>query len=263
MLGLNTPEFSIWGIPPYLFFACIATVVAVCTFIVLLAEKGYRIDRYLKILVVAIGGLIILARLFGCLSGIFGAIGRHEEITWDTVRNTGIVFYGGLIGLLVTYHIVVSKTKQSIHIDTINILVVTIPLFHSISRIGCFLGGCCYGIECNGLLSVLYTTDIFGEVVTARRLPVQLIEALFNFALFLYLLLLLRRDDWKRQNILERYLIIYSVFRFILEFFRGDIIRGIIAGVSFSQVISIGIWVAIIVRIKLRKNREDIIYESS
>ena len=121
-----------------------------------------------------------------------------------------------------------------------------IPLFHAITRIGCFVGGCCFGVESQSVISINYTTIIFGEVVTTYRIPTQLIESCFNFSLFLYLLVLYSKDDWQRKKILRRYLLIYSIGRFLIEFWRGDAVRGVICGVSFSQVISILIWIYLI-----------------
>ena len=122
-----------------------------------------------------------------------------------------------------------------------------IPLFHSISRVGCFVGGCCFGVESRSLISIQYTTRIFDEINTSYRIPTQLIEATFNLVLFIYLLLLFRKDDWIKKHILRRYLLIYSIGRFIIEYFRGDLTRGVINGISFSQIVSITIWLFLIV----------------
>lgn len=263
LFSFNTEGFNIWGIPPYLFCSCIATVVAICAFIILLSNKGYKIDPYLKCLSVAIGGLSIVARLFGCISGIYGAIGRNETITWETVKNTGIVFYGGLIGMLVTYRLMLLKVGDAAKDGTLDVLAVTIPLFHSISRIGCFLSGCCFGSICNTPISILYTTDVMGEIISAERIPIQLIEALLNLVLFVYLFHLFRRDDWHKKHIYEQYLLIYSLLRFFLEFFRGDIIRGVVAGISFSQVISIIILIMLVIKHKVKNRKmEGLIHES-
>lgn len=263
-MAFNTEEFNIWGIPPYLFCSCIATVVAICAFIIFLSNKGYKIDPYLKCLAFAIAGLAIVARLFGCISGVYGALGRKEAITWDTVKNTGIVFYGGLIGMLITYRLMLLRVGDIEKDSTLDILTVTIPLFHSISRIGCFLGGCCYGSICRTPISILYTTDVMGEIVSAERIPIQLIEALLNFVLFIYLFSLFRKDDWHKQHIYERYLLIYSALRFILEFFRGDEIRGVVAGISFSQLVSIFIWISLAIKHKLRNRKmEGLVYEGN
>ena len=58
-------------------------------------------------------------------------------------------------------------------------------------------------------------------------------------------LLFVRKKNLDR-NLLKIYLFIYACVRFILEFTRGDEIRGIWNGLSFSQYISIAIIILII-----------------
>ena len=139
-----------------------------------------------------------------------------------------------------------------------DVLAVCIPLFHSVARVGCFFGGCCFGKESHSIIAINYTTKVFDEVTTAYRIPTQLIEAAFNFCLFLYLLHLVRSEDWKNKHILRRYLFLYSIGRFVIEFFRGDLVRGVIFGVSFSQVISILIWVHLLVTLHSRCNKNEV-----
>ena len=134
-------------------------------------------------------------------------------------------------------------TVKDLH--AIDVLAMCIPLFHAIARIGCFLAGCCYGIE-SDIFSISYTILENGIIDTANRIPVQLIESIFNIGVFIYLLSLLRMENWKNKNLLFRYIILYSCGRFLLEFIRGDTVRGLIHGVSFSQMISILIWLAIL-----------------
>lgn len=79
--------------------------------------------------------------------------------------------------------------------------------------------------------------------------PVQLLEALLNFLLFLFLVWI---DKWLKKPLSNFgiYLVLYGAIRFFLEFLRGDLIRGIYI-LSFSQWISllivlIGIYIIII-----------------
>lgn len=104
---------------------------------ILISCEKYPLTENLIILFISLVVMIVFARLFGCLSGIYRDIGLGEKITWDGVLNTGIVFYGGLIGIIVSYTICAKKTHQDKHI--LDIVAVCIPLFHSITRIGCFL----------------------------------------------------------------------------------------------------------------------------
>ena len=110
------------------------------------------------------------------------------------------------------------------------------PLFHTFGRIGCFLGGCCYGIPCD--FGFVYTQNPIAMANGVRRFPVQLLEALFCFFLFLLLFSLFRRGRCKNR-LLALYLGIYSVGRFFLEYLRGDDYRGFLWGLSTSQLISI------------------------
>ena len=240
MTAFNTIGFTIFGIPSYFFFAVVAFVISVSVFIALLAEKKYSLSQNLRTLFVSVIIMIITARLFGCLSGIYRDIGMGHDVTLDGIISTGIVFYGGLIGLLLSFRILSKHIEQDIHV--LDLLAVCIPLFHSVARIGCFFGGCCFGKEAHSFIAINYTTKVFGEAVTTYRIPIQLIEAGFNIMLFLYLLHLIKGDNWKSNSILKRYLFLYSVGRFIIEFFRGDLIRGVICGISFSQIICILIW---------------------
>ncbi|MBD8967403.1 MAG: hypothetical protein EGR88_00130, partial [Ruminococcus sp. SR1/5] len=54
------------------------------------------------------------------------------------------------------------------------------------------------------------------------------------------------------------YLIFYSIGRFVIEFFRGDIIRGSVGILSTSQFISIFTGIAgIVLLIRIRKKRDS------
>jgi phosphatidylglycerol:prolipoprotein diacylglycerol transferase len=155
----------------------------------------------------------------------------------------GSVFYGGLFGgLLVGYFI---SKNNSTYRRFFDIGATSMPLFHFFGRIGCFLGGCCYGIESN--IGFIYRINPIVEANNVRRFPVQLLEALFDIILFFLLNYLLKSGKFKNK-ILYVYLAIYSVGRFFLEFFRGDAYRGIWFTLSTSQIISILIIFVLIIK---------------
>ncbi len=255
METFNAVGFTIFDIPGYFFFTVIGLVVSIGTFIVLIADKKYSLQKNIVMLFISTICVIIFARLFGCISGIYRDVGMAKKITFDGIKQTGIVYYGGLIGLLASYS-TMSKKVQDVYI--MDILAVCIPLFHAVARVGCFFGGCCFGKESHSIIAINYTTKVFDEVITLYRIPTQLIEATFNFCLFLYLLHLLRNEDWKNKHILRRYLLLYSIGRFIIEFFRGDVVRGVIGGISFSQVISALIWIYLLITLHSERNKNEI-----
>ncbi len=148
----------------------------------------------------------------------------------------GSVFYGGLIGGLIAGGISVKVQKLPADIAT-DCAAPSIALLHGFARIGCFLGGCCYGVEWEH--GVTFTKSLVEKANGVPRVPVQLYEAGFEFALFAVLFILLTKTDKLRGRLLALYLLIYSVGRFILEFWRGDEYRGFILGMSTSQFISV------------------------
>ena len=210
-----------------------------------MSSKKYDISQSTKILFLSLCGMALGAKGFGFLTGIYRNIGIDEPITLDTLLDTGIVFYGGLFGLIITYSLCLKSKHCNLDTQALNILAVCIPLFHAIARIGCFLSGCCFGKLYQGILSINYITTIENHVDENLRFPVQLVEALFEFFIFIYLLSLLKNEHWRSKRLLLRYLAIYSSGRFLLEFLRGDIRRGLIYGISFSQCISVIIWIVL------------------
>lgn len=207
--------------------------------------------RQIPIMLVSLAGMILGAKLFGILSYATYLSGVGQEITLDKlVYSSGIVFYGGLLGYLGTYALL-SKfflKKRKLGLD---IVAVTTPLFHGFARIGCYVAQrevdgvrmhrpCCYGI----VMDNAFCSHFFES-----RLPVQLFESAFNFLLFFGLLWLLlhNREERRRGKLLPFYLTLYATFRFCIESFRGDLVRGAIGTLSFSQVVSLAILLGVFV----------------
>ncbi len=157
----------------------------------------------------------------------------------------GSVFYGGLFGGLIAAMITVNakKLKKPLYRD---LMAFTIPLFHAFARTGCFLSGCCYGIECEWGFTT-HTNDLVPDINGVSRFPVQLLEAALNLLLFGVLFYLFKRTRnggfWKTR-LLPLYGIGYATIRFFDEFLRGDAIRGFVGSLSTSQFISILVWIA-------------------
>lgn len=223
---------------PYIFFITIAVVLASSCYIILILKYNYEVHKYTVIFLLSSIGLLVGAKLFGFLTGTYIAISTKENINIETLKNTGIVYYGGLIGFILTFTILCRVKDHRIEHKLLDIISVCIPLFHSCARIGCYFAGCCYGVESNLCISMMYTNKIDGVIVTVKRIPIQIIESSINFIIFFTLLYLLltRRFD---EHLLLIYAFTYAVIRIVLELFRGDIVRGVWNSISFSQVCSI------------------------
>ncbi len=163
----------------------------------------------------------------------------------------GQVFYGGLIGGFFTGWLYISRRKldRELYMDAMAPL---IPLFHSFARVGCFLGGCCYGIE-SSIGFTAHGNPYVPELNDVQRFPVQLLEAFCNLILFIILNYMYNRVRGKKMHgasafylrlkgrLMPLYLCSYAIVRFFDEFLRGDVIRGFVFGglLSTSQFISI------------------------
>ncbi len=165
----------------------------------------------------------------------------------------GMVFYGGLIGAVAALAIYMRCAKINCKKELTDIFAICVPLFHTFGRIGCFFGGCCYGIE--SMFGFVANNSLMPEMSGVRRFPVALLESLFNFILFLFLLYLFKKKR-KSGRLLFIYMMIYPVGRFLIEFLRADAIRGIFFSLSTSQWISILLFaVGIICYIKREKKQ--------
>lgn len=215
--------------------------------------------RQLFLMIASLLGLLGGAKLFGALSYATYLYQRGEEITFiGILKESGIVFYGGLLGYFLTFWILSKFFLPRRRLGR-DIVAVTTPLFHGFARIGCYLGRdydafhnlewhpCCYGVKMEGSAFCSHFWD--------HRLPVQLFESAFNFILFAVLLIVFLREkkDERRGRMVLFYLPAYAIFRFIIEFFRDDAVRGGFGPLSFSQIISILILEGVIVFLLLRK----------
>lgn len=261
------PEFEIFGInlPVYGLVSLVGILVATFVGIRLSHRRDINKQNLFSLAIVAGVGLLVGANLLyaltraGDIAELFSKYKDYESF-WDFVRSlfeisSGMVFYGGLYGGLISGVLWAKHKKISLK-DTSDLFSVLIPLFHAFGRIGCFFAGCCYGVKARwGISGRVVTMDVRES---AKRVPVQLMEAGILFCLFLLFLWFFKRNKCEGKLIFF-YLLIYAPLRFVLEFFRGDEIRGHFLMLSTSQWISIFtvLWVSvflIITKYKLKKS---------
>lgn len=143
----------------------------------------------------------------------------------------GFVFYGGMAGGLLGAALgaQVARCRFSPILEAV---LPSLPFGHGIGRVGCLLAGCCHGMPYTGPLAVR------DSVTGAAYFPVQLLETGVNFTIGLYLIVQAKRNK-PMPDLLFAYLGLYSAARFLLEYLRGDGIRGAAMGLSTSQWISV------------------------
>lgn len=173
-----------------------------------------------------------------------------------TLRSAG-VFYGGLIAAIgVCLYIMRRRGLDGWVIG--DILAPAIILGQTVGRWGCFAAGCCYGKPTSLPWAVTFTDprarEVTGVPLHVGLHPVQLYMSFADLILFFILLAVAARKKFTGQVILL-YLILYSILRGSLEYFRDDP-RGSFQGVSTSQWLSI-IMGVVALTIYVRRSRRQ------
>ena len=165
---------------------------------------------------------------------------------WDLI-SAGLVFYGGLLGGLLGLLFASRKTKRNILTFT-DLMAPCFCLAHAGGRIGCLMAGCCYGMEYSGPCAVVLDG--------VSRLPTQPMEAGFLVILSGVLTAIFLKKP-RRGAVTGWYMVLYAVWRFIIEFFRDDF-RGSVGVLSTSQFISLFIFaLGLFLLIRSRKAVND------
>lgn len=197
-------------------------------------------DDVLFAILYAVIGVGIGAKLLYILTNIPFLIENYQTLDlWDTLMQMfkgGFVFYGGLLGGILGVYIYAKQFKIPFKSLLLTLLPV-VPLIHAIGRIGCLCAGCCYGMEYDGFGAIVFHNSVLAPN-NVPLFPMQIVEAICNLIIFIILLCTYKKFLGTYKT-LGLYLILYSIVRFILEFFRGDLIRGIYFSLSTSQWISI------------------------
>ena len=238
------PYLSIFGLllPSY-GVLCASGVVCALVVSLLRARRFHlRMDASLVLFTGALTCGIIGALVTYALV-TFGVSGLVHMAVHGTLREEfhfGFVFYGGFAAGLLGAHGLAKGFRLSLA-EYSRAFIPALPLAHALGRVGCFLAGCCYGKIAGTLAGVCYPPE--SGLGLEPRIPVQLMEAVYLLALFL---ILVRYANRNQRGALSLYILLYAPARFLLEFLRGDAIRGILWGLSTSQWISLFLFVGVL-----------------
>ena len=144
----------------------------------------------------------------------------------------GFVFYGGLIAA-VPGALLGAKLGGARLRDYVQAILPCVPLGHAIGRVGCLLGGCCYGVPTDLPFGIVYPEGAQAPS-GVPRFPVQPLESLVLLGIFALLTGYCRKPR-SAYRVAGLYLMSYAPCRFALEFLRGDAIRGHWGALSTSQ----------------------------
>lgn len=243
------PQISIGGakIPTF----TLAAIAGVCVFVFIVLHRISKLSDPAK------EAYYILPKLFIALGvGFIGAI--FFDALFKIKENgglklSGMTFYGGIItgvAVLSALLAIFRKNTELSIAEWLNLLTVPFLVFHFFGRIGCFLGGCCYGKETDGIWGIAFPDNVEAGILHNGKkvYPTQLFEAAAIALIALSLLFI--------KHKFAVYCFAYPTARFLIEFLRGDDRGGYLGIFSPAQVISLIIMcctAAVLIALKLLK----------
>jgi len=149
------------------------------------------------------------------------------------VQKGGLAWQGSLVfGSL--FGIVYLKMKKLPMLMMMDLAAPYIALGQAIGRIGCFLNGCCYGRP--------VSWGVFFPVHGEHLHPTQL-YATAGLVVIFCICKIFQRGRVMNGRVFALYLILASVQRFVVEFFRADH-SVMAAGLSIFQIVTLGVLTA-------------------
>ena len=144
------------------------------------------------------------------------------------LHHGGLVWFGAF-GFASLAAIIYLKWNKLPVLKTLDLFAPYLALGHAIGRIGCFLNGCCYGKPASW--------GIYFPIHGQRLIPTQLFSSFYLVIIFV-VLRLYQQKTHKPGEIFFRYIFLYSLARFFIEFLRADSPH-ILLGMTVFQLICI------------------------
>ena len=104
--------------------------------------------------------------------------------------------------------------------------ILSLPLVYGLTKIACFIVGCCGGIPYEGIFKIKYV-----DVLNIWQFPIQIIEVIIFLLIFIICHLLK-----KNHNINYIVMVLVAIFKFMLDFLRYDHVNILI---TRNQIFSI------------------------
>jgi phosphatidylglycerol:prolipoprotein diacylglycerol transferase len=184
-------------------------------------------DQIYDFIIYLIIGVILGSRIFEVL--FWNPIYYFNNLLQIfAIWNGGMSFHGGLVGAVFAGYLFCKKNKFSL-LKLADIIIIPATLALSIGRIGNLLNSEIYG----KITNVPWCFNF--QNIEGCRHPYQIYSALTLFLSFL-VLLILNKKQYKDGFLFFLGLSFFGLFRFILDFFREDILY---YGLSIGQYFSI------------------------
>lgn len=227
-----------------------------------LKRLAYKADKVLTVIFGSSISALIAARLLFVLTNWQAFAPTFPESLLNFRSLAGMVAYGGYLGGFLGSFLLARWYGWN-WLALADTVAPSLALGLCLTRIGCFLAGCGFGLPTEGPFGVSFPRwshtfhdHLLQGLISHNALlslpvhPTQLYESLAGLVICVILLVIFRKFQRHIGVTFASFLMLYGVFRFLVEFIRGDLGRGIYAGLSTSQwlaVFTVG-WAIWIVR---------------
>ena len=197
-----------------------------------LKKDGYKNKQILLYFIMYIAFAFICGKMYTVL-----AYGEND------ILSAGLSAYGGLIGVVIGSIIFerILPTDGKI----IEYTILSLPLVYGLTKIACFIVGCCGGIPYDSIFRIKYV-----DVLNIWQFPIQIVETIIFLLIFIVCHFLK-----KNNNINYIVMILVSTFKFLLDFLRYDHINTLI---TRNQMFSIILLFITIITYIVNKNKKSI-----
>lgn len=174
-----------------------------------------------------------------------------------TLRSAGVLAGGVILGAVA---FVLYCRRRGLPLWRLgDAIAAPLALAQGIGRLGCFAAGCCWGVDAapGSPLAVRFTDPVAqaqtGVPLNRDLVAVQPLQMAADIGLAIALTILWRRGGLRAGSIFWIYVIGYALARGILEFWRGDVQRGVWFGGTLSTSQLIGIAAALLALLMLAR----------
>lgn len=209
---------GIFEVHAYGFFIALAFICGILLSIYYSRKEGIDIQ-----VVFDLAFYILIAAIVG--SRLFYVIG-----TWDQFRDNpldifmvqrgGLVFLGGFLLAFIVV-IIYARIKKMPLFKLFDAIAPSAALGYSMTRIGCFLNGCCFGLPASFPWALKFPPRSLADSYFPGEAlhPTQIYSMLLMFIVFVVLVLMYRNKKFDGQIFLW-FFVLYSIYRFAVEALR-------------------------------------------
>jgi phosphatidylglycerol:prolipoprotein diacylglycerol transferase len=252
-----------FGVPIYGYGAmlCLSVVVGRWLALRLASRDGLDPPLMNRACAWALGGAVVGARLLYVATNPGSFDSLTDLFSW---WKGGVVAYGGFLGGFVAT-LIFCRLHGIRLLTWVDCVAPSLGAGLMLTRIGCFLGGCDFGVPWNGPWAVSFPVNspAFNQQVLQGLLPTtataslavhptQLYESLVGLVLFTAVMAVRRRRTFTGQAFMA-FVLGYAVLRSIVELARADLDRGAIGPVSTQLIAAATFFAAVVAWHLLRK----------